>query len=386
MKLTFLLGLVVLINSQVTMADTDIIYGDDNRLEAYESPEIIKLLGKSTAMMVESKKLVDLSSHIMMPPSSVKEDNKLCDGERFEHQLSVGKCSGFLVGQDLLVTAGHCITSEYDCTTNSWVFDYVVNEDSGRANVVVPKSSVYSCKRVVDAKFVMTQTMKLDYALIQLDRVVAGREPLKVRISRKIEDQSDIFVIGYPSGLPQKFAGDASVVENEDPFFFKANLDTYGGNSGSAVFNAGTYEVEGVLVRGAKDYIIDEVKRCRISNQVPMQAAGVASFGESATRITMIPSLKYRQDLMNAAKNGDLETVKRLEALGVDLEITDNDYNSALDYAVMGGHNKVADYIKSKKNSRFLRLPAIFEDGQKAKSSVTYSQREGVINAWHFKI
>ncbi len=37
--------------------------------------------------------------------------------------------------------------------------------------------------------------------------------------------------------------------------FFVANLDTYGGNSGSPVVDARTYVVEGILVRGEDDFV-----------------------------------------------------------------------------------------------------------------------------------
>jgi len=36
--------------------------------------------------------------------------------------------------------------------------------------------------------------------------------------------------------------------------WFTADLDTYGGNSGSPVFNARTHEVDGILVRGEMDF------------------------------------------------------------------------------------------------------------------------------------
>ena len=35
---------------------------------------------------------------------------------------------------------------------------------------------------------------------------------------------------------------------------FVTSLDAFGGNSGSGVFNANTFEMMGILVSGAKDY------------------------------------------------------------------------------------------------------------------------------------
>ena len=342
---TAVLG-VGLVNS--TMAATHIVYGDDNRMEPYEAPAAIQLLGKSTAVMVPTNKLVNFNNFYMLPPSTLKEDINLCDGEKFENQLSAGLCSGFLVGPDLLVTAGHCVTSRFDCEKNSWVFDYEVKESTKRADVVTNGTNVFRCKRVIDAKLITTKTEKIDYALIQLDRVVEGREPLKYRAEEKIADGQDVFVIGYPSGLPQKYAPDAQLVDNSDEHFFKANLDTFGGNSGSAVFNSETMEVEGILVRGAKDYVTDAAKKCRTVNTVDHAITDLSKFGESVSRITDIPALKYRAALMQAAQDGNLELIKELAEKNVDLLIADNDNNSALQYAVMNGHKDVVDYIITK--------------------------------------
>jgi len=68
-----------------------------------------------------------------------------------------------------------------------------------------------------------------------------------------------------------------------------ANLDTFGGNSGSAVFNAETGEVEGILVRGENDYVWSDENgsRCR----VPQQCTNDACRGEDVTRITNIKTL-----------------------------------------------------------------------------------------------
>jgi len=123
--------------------------------------------------------------------------------------------------------------------------------------------NLYKCKNVVFA----TLGGEEDYAIIQLDRKVVGREPLKLRKSGKINKDQSIFVMGHPSGLPLKYADGAKVFSHEGAYF-STNLDTFGGNSGSPVFNLETYEVEGILVRGNQDYIIrtHNGERCRRVN------------------------------------------------------------------------------------------------------------------------
>jgi len=170
-----------------------------------------------------------------------------CQNERFREQPTLMSCTGFLVGKDLLVTAGHCMTSNFDCSGHKWVFEFTNGIDK------IPTSSVYGCKEVVSQEQVSLPFFgTTDYAIIRLDREVTDRKPLKFRTKGKIKSKSPVLVIGHPMGLPLKIADNATVKGTYGKTF-KADLDTYGGNSGSPVFNANTGLVEGVLVQGAAD-------------------------------------------------------------------------------------------------------------------------------------
>ena len=72
--------------------------------------------------------------------------------------------------------------------------------------------------------------------------------------------------MGHPSGLPMKIAG-GSKVHALEKHYFVANLDTFTGNSGSPVLNEKTGLVEGILVRGGKDYIFDFDEGCYYVNK-----------------------------------------------------------------------------------------------------------------------
>jgi len=102
-----------------------------------------------------------------------------------------------------------------------------------------------------------------DFAVVELDRPVTNRTPLTLRQQGQIDVGQGIFVIGHPAGLPTKVAGGASV-RSQGNGYFVANLDTYGGNSGSAVFNKSNGQIEGILVRGEMDFIYKN--GCRVSN------------------------------------------------------------------------------------------------------------------------
>ena len=140
------------------------------------------------------------------------------------------------------------------CSDSSWVFNYKVKA-AGDKTAEVSEADIYHCKEVI-----VSQIRPNDFALVRLDRVVKGVQPLK--LSAGIPKKgTPLVVIGHPTGLPQKIA-DGAVVVSESGGEIKANLDTFGGNSGSAVFHDKTGEVVGILVNGAADYDFDKVSGC----------------------------------------------------------------------------------------------------------------------------
>jgi len=311
-----------------------IVYGADNRVETYQASKRDQALASATAGMLSTVEAIDLGDSFMLPPKSISDSMGLCKDERFISQPTSVVCSGFLVGPDLLVTAGHCVTTQARCDEVSFVFDYKLNQKTKRANMIVPKRSVYKCSKVINAKLENLPGDKKDYALVKLDRVVKGKRPLKFRTTGIVDSKDTLVVIGHPSGLPQKVASGASIFgNNSKQSYFKTNLDTFGGNSGSAVFNTKTGTIEGILVRGAKDYVKDEDNGCIAVNRAQEDITGAANLGESVSRITDIPSLKYRSAFLKAATSGDVEKMNKLIKAGVNVDITDNFNNTALHVA-----------------------------------------------------
>lgn len=280
-----MLSLIFLLAAAPVFAQDKVIYGEDNRQDIVDVERAAWVeVASSTAVMI-------LKSDI---PAGGKGRRKtgitisgptlasrgICPTERFANQPTVGNCSGFLIDEKTIVTAGHCMTMPEDCSDFKWVFDYKV-EVAGVDSVTIQKNNIYNCKRVIKQVLERGATQN-DYAIIELDRAVTYRNPLKLRETGKVEVGTPLVVIGYPSGLPVKIAGGANVRAIRDDFFV-SNLDTYSGNSGSAVLNATTMEVEGILVRGDTDYINSDAG-CRVS-KVQGDDQGR---GEDATFITNI--------------------------------------------------------------------------------------------------
>lgn len=262
-SLCLLASLILSAHLVAKTENINVIYGEDNRKDVFESTDASFIeLSKSTAAMISGSNLKVLSEGDVEISGSTLESRGVCSQERFSKQISAANCSGFLVADNKLITAGHCIKSDADCSSYKWVFDFKVDH-AEQGNVSVPSSSIYSCKRIISRK--LDAMSKDDYAFIELDRKVTDREPLKVRTSGKISKGDSVVVIGHPTGLPTKIADGANVRSIQGKFF-SANLDTFGGNSGSAVFNAVTHEVEGILVRGETDYVYNSTLGCQVSN------------------------------------------------------------------------------------------------------------------------
>ena len=152
-------------------------------------------------------------------------------------------------------------------------------KQKGVLPTAVPEEDVYGCKELIGREQVGDGA---DWALVRLDRKVVGHAPLKLDLSGSIEKGAPVVVIGHPAGLPTKIAGGAAVRDASNPGFFVANLDTYGGNSGSAVFNELSGLVVGILVRGEEDYVMKG--DCRVSNV----CANDACRGEDVTKIANV--------------------------------------------------------------------------------------------------
>lgn len=238
-----------------------VIYGADNRLEVFEELDASRRdLARSVVAIMSVNSLRATGPTInQITGSKYGESNNLCKTEKFYDQLAPAYCSGFLVADNIIATAGHCVQDADFCKDARFVFDFSI-DSKGRDPHTVKIDDTYGCKKVLHEEM---DGNGADFALVELDRPVVGRTPVRfASAAPKVGDS--VVVIGHPVGLPAKIAGGAKVRRNSTGFFV-ANLDTYGGNSGSAVFNVTTNEVAGVLVRGETDFI----KRgsCNVSYQ-----------------------------------------------------------------------------------------------------------------------
>lgn len=272
-----------------------VLYGEDNRTEVYQNIDSAKRAASAVVAMVYNRdlKLEPGGEFYVLPNRPTGSDRRWCTSERFHAQPSPAQCTGFMVGPDMIATAGHCVGpgSSFSCGEVSFVFGFEQLE-SGKTQLRIPVQNVYRCKQVVGGELESKGTGSgMDWRIVRVDSI-QGRVPLEIRRTGKIPDATSLTVMGHPTGLPLKIAGGAVVKDNGKEAYFVSDLDTYGGNSGSPVFNTksildGRPVVEGILVRGATDFVPGAPGNCVVSNLCPLFGAGDCK-GEDVTRTTKI--------------------------------------------------------------------------------------------------
>jgi hypothetical protein len=256
-----------------------VLYGPDDRVDFFEEKDTNKI--KNALGVVALVRDFDLSQEqdkkFKMSTISFIDAQSLCTSEKFKLQPISSFCSGFAISKNVIVTAGHCIESEDDLKTIRFVFDFKYVAE-GSVKTVFEKQLILSGKRIISR----INSGNMDYSIIETNEIIPEDRRLKLNIVSKIKDKESVYVIGHPAGLPLKIAGGAFVRNNTDSLFFSANLDTYGGNSGSPVFNSRTHLVEGILVRGETDFIKSSSGNCMISNPCPNNGCK----GEDVSRVS----------------------------------------------------------------------------------------------------
>lgn len=272
------------------------IYGNDDRLDYFEAAPAMRQLADSVVSLWPSKQVKAADGGFKLATMGYGEAVNLCPGEKFREQPIGAFCSGSLVGEDIVMTAGHCITDEASCADARFVFGYNIDSQGGAARTTVPAKDVYTCKRIIKRDLdkqgsgiigtglailgALLNKAGPDFALVQLDRKVEGRKPLAINRGAGVNNGDKVFVIGHPVGLPLKVTGGGTVRDTKPRAFFLTDLDTFGGNSGSAVFNAATGKIEGILVRGGQDFI-DTPQGCKVQAKVGQNEGR----GEAVTKI-----------------------------------------------------------------------------------------------------
>ncbi len=208
----------------------------------------ILLKTESVGMIIEIEKLTAISKLIYQIDVSQKLGtiNKLCAGSPFFSQPIAGSGTSFIFGEDTVLTALHVL--QRPLKYYAIVFGYKVISQNGVVDVFIDKNNIYYPKKIV------RKLQEFDVVELKVDRKF-NRPILQWEESKKIDkNNNEIYMLGYPNGLPLKLSINASILENTHPFFYYTSLDGFQGNSGSPVFNFYSNKVIGILVSGGIDY------------------------------------------------------------------------------------------------------------------------------------
>ena len=222
------------------------VWGADDRIERYqiESAPLQAAAAHSVALTALDTLVHDaaLDTWAAKEPRTLGAAFHLCEGERFAQQPVISECSGTLVGDDLVLTAGHCFDS-MTCDNLAITFDYAyLSRPTDLSSLArgIPGADVYRCAEVIASEHAVDYETRrgADFALIRLDRKVTGRTPAQVNWAAPVEAGRPAYVIGQPSGLPQKLSTGAILDGATNPDFLIHDADVFGGNSGGGMFDA----------------------------------------------------------------------------------------------------------------------------------------------------
>ncbi len=274
------------------------IYGTDDRKDWYQlSPSSgLEPLARASVALFDGAKLdAPSGGTVRIKVKSFQETKHLCPTPKpkYAEQPSGAFCSGTLVRPDLVLTAGHCVREishnealPPDVTGVKFVFGYAMRSPGADATQV-PEANVFTGKAVAGGeKPNMKDANRHDWALVRLDRPVPSSvaEPVTNWERAPVAKGARVFVMGFPAGIPLKYAAGATVRDASNEAWFVANLDTFGGNSGSGVYDQATKKLAGVLIEGEVDYKPDTARGCYLVNLCPDNGCS----GETVSRLSQV--------------------------------------------------------------------------------------------------
>ncbi len=298
----FLLSLLLLFScsnkknfeeGESNMCTQSIVYGQNDLTNVNEAASSMQEVSASVAGMVQRSRIMKdmkagsatgdpINNRYRVYTSPIEHFAKsrnslpMCQNQISNLGAAVN-CTGFLVGKDLLLTAGHCLSKSnriesttYKCRTYEWIFG-LEKEESFRDydGLYIRDENRFKCREVIAFQNSGTS----DYALIRLDREVSGRRALKLTSSANLKLNDPIYTIGFPYGSPMKVTPNGKYVSSvSSSDFFNTKIDTFPSFSGAPILNQRTNEVVGIHVNGLTNPLedvggcMDFSRRCENEN------------------------------------------------------------------------------------------------------------------------
>lgn len=174
---------------------------------------------------------------------------KQSDGNYYDRTYSG---TGFMLGPNLLVTAGHCAYDDVTTTTSSGNTDYEDYIDNPRFPDVVRVYAGVDGSDVADSTYIyyaevsviniqkeyfQTTHTNYDWCAMQLDRDLGVQTGYYGKISNWYEAGASVYSYGYPGDKPNNTMWEThGNLTGNTSYQYCYNFDTYNGQSGSPVF------------------------------------------------------------------------------------------------------------------------------------------------------
>jgi len=279
----------------------NVIYGVDNRKDIFEVNKLEpQRISNAVCAIVLESNFDRYKNKYNLRTEKYGVRKNLCNkNEKFYNQPSCPFCTGFAINDSIIVTAKHSLINK-NSTEFRFIFGYKIIELNGEPKCEYSENDIYRGNLIDPNPYenYNQNYITKDWIFFKLTKKIENYRIISDFYNENISLNDSLYILGYPSGLPLKYADNAYVtINNLSNNYFKSNLDAFGGNSGSPVFNYNN-KLVGMLVRGARDFEETiQIGDCKYLNK----CISYDCKGEEIIRITEIMNdFKKIVDLSNA--------------------------------------------------------------------------------------
>ncbi len=196
---------------------------------------------------------------IIIKSKTIKDRYHMCGDDSVETMPSLFSCSGFLIADNLLVTASHCVTGmNMQCKDLFW-YNYFYDQTL----TTIKKTELIRCQKILysdpENDLVIMKVQNNNHQnVVEIGQCAIEQYNVKTKIH----------AIGYPAGGPATKSNGSIIEVTDQPInFFRTDIDSFTGNSGSPVFDSETGRLVGMLVGGESDLIYDTKRGCYVQKK-----------------------------------------------------------------------------------------------------------------------